>query len=108
MNIKSGFACSFVALITVLLLSVILPEGFCGDPPWRAEFDETCANTSDAMALAPAELEVLIAKCEHLQKIIGQLDESTRKVFLKRVLMCKNLYQYVLDSKKRAPENAAQ
>lgn len=97
-----------VVLVAALLLCAPLSDGFCDDPPWRIEFDETCANTSDAMALAPADLQALIAKCERLQKTIEQLDESARKVFLKRLLMCKNLYQYILDAKKRTPENVAQ
>ncbi len=109
MKMKSGLVRFFMVLMAVFLLcsNTPTPDAFCGDPPWRAEFDETCANTSDAMALTPAELETLIAKCERLQKAIEQLDESTRKVFLKRLMMCKNLYQFVLDAKKNSPENVA-
>ena len=108
MKTTSGFLYSVVVLAMILVVSSFLTEGRCAEPTWRVEFDETCAHTTDAMNLAPAELEVLIAKCEHLQKIIEHLDESTSKVFLKRVLMCKNLYQYVLDDKKKSPENSAQ
>jgi hypothetical protein len=96
-----------VILITALMLSVSLPYGVCADPPWRVEFDETCANTSSAMEFTPSELQLLIARCEKLQKTMEQLDESTRKVFLKRLLMCKNLYQFVLDSKKITAESGA-
>jgi hypothetical protein len=99
----------FVAtLFVALLLCTPQNNGICADSSWRAEFDETCAGTSEAMVLSPAELQVLIAKCERLQKAIEQLDESERKVFLKRLLMCKNLYQYVLDSKKASPERTAE
>jgi uncharacterized protein (UPF0335 family) len=72
------------------------------------EFDETCANTSSAMDFSEPELQALITRCEKLEKSIEQLDESTRKVFLKRILMCKNLYQFVLDSKKRTAEKITQ
>jgi hypothetical protein len=58
------------------------------------------------MALSVAELQVLVTKCEKLQKAIEQLDESTYKVFLKRILKCKNLYQFVLDTKKSTPGQA--
>ena len=107
MKIKSCIVYSLVGLMTALILCAPLSDGFCGDPPWRIEFDEACASTSDTMALSREELQTLITKCEHLQKAIEQLDESTRKVFLKRVLMCKNLYQYVLDTKNSAPEQVA-
>jgi uncharacterized lipoprotein YajG len=108
MKRKSGIISSLVILAATLLLCAPLPNGFCADPPWRVEFDETCANTSDAMALSQADLQALIVKCDRLQKSIEQLDESTRKVFLKRLHMCKNLFQYVLDAKKRTPEQIAQ
>jgi hypothetical protein len=59
------------------------------------------------MDFSLSELQLLITRCEKLQKTIEQLDESTRKVFLKRLLMCKNLYQFVLDSKKSTAEGGA-
>ncbi|MDD2851871.1 MAG: hypothetical protein PHY09_08230 [Desulfuromonadaceae bacterium] len=95
-------------LATAVLLFTAVPYGNCAEPPWRTEFDETCAGTSEAMALSQSELQALIGRCERLQKIIEQLDESARKVFLKRLLMCKNLYQYVLDAKSKPPEPLAQ
>lgn len=95
-------------LATALLLFTAAPYGNCSEPSWRTEFDETCAGTSEAMALSPSELQALIGRCERLHKIIEQLDESARKVFLKRLLMCKNLYQYVLDAKSSPPEPSAQ
>ena len=105
MKRKSGRLYSCIILITVLLLSTSLQDALCADPPWRVEFDETCATTSAAMGMSLPELQSLITRCEKLEKTIELLDESTRKVFLKRVLMCKNLYQYVLDTKKRTNEN---
>jgi len=108
MKRKPGIVYPLIILISMLLLSAVPQHGICGDPPWRVEFDETCANTASAMDFSLSELQALITRCEKLQKSMEQLDESTRKVFLKRVLMCKNLYQFVLDSKKRAAESGAQ
>ena len=108
MKRKPGIVYSLVILIAALLLCALPTNSLCDDPPWRAEFDETCADTSSAMGFSLSELQVLITRCEKLQKTMEQLDESTRKVFLKRVLMCKNLYQFVLDAKKGAPEKITQ
>lgn len=108
MKRKTGIVYSVVILMSVLLLCASPQFGVCSDPPWRVEFDETCANTAAAMDFSIQELQILVTRCEKLQKTIEQLDETTRKVFLKRVLMCKNLYQFVLDSKKRATDGAAQ
>jgi hypothetical protein len=106
MKNKNGVIYYLVILATALQLFAFVPDLFCADPPWRTEFDETCAGTTDAMALSQSELQALIAKCERLQRAIAQLDESARKVFLKRLLMCKNLYQYVLDAKKNSQGQA--
>ena len=66
---------------------------------WRAELDEVCSKTQDAMALSVAELESLIARCDELKPRIDALDEPRRKVFGKRLTGCRELYRYVLDFK---------
>ena len=108
MKRKPAIVYSLVIIVTALLLCVSPPNGACDDPLWRVEFDETCANTASAMNLSVPELKALITRCEKLQKNIEQQEESTRKVFLKRLFMCKNLYQFVLDSKKRTADERAQ
>lgn len=73
----------------------------CCEEPWREDFDETCSKTSAAMALSVKELNLLIERCAALQKIIETQEESVRKVYLKRLSMCRNLYAYVLEYKKK-------
>jgi len=87
-----------MVLAACLVLSVYLSKAYC-DEAWRAEFDDACAKTMDSMALSAGELKALIGRCERLQKIIEQQDETVRKVYLKRLQMCKNLYVYVLEGK---------
>ena len=83
-----------------LILCVALPAAF-GEEGWRTEFDETCAKTTEAMTLSNGELSSLVEKCDRLQKIIETQDETVRKVFLKRLQMCRNLYIFALDFKKQ-------
>ncbi|RQW78201.1 MAG: hypothetical protein EHM51_00425 [Geobacter sp.] len=66
---------------------------------WRAEFDETCAKTDDAMTLAIEELTSLIENCTRLEKAVSSEEETVRKVYLRRLQMCKNLYIFVRESK---------
>ena len=66
---------------------------------WRADFDAACAQSNEAMALSTPELKKLIEQCDRLQKIIETQEETVRKVFLKRLQMCRNLYQFVLEAK---------
>lgn len=65
----------------------------------KAEFDVICGKTDDAMSLSEAELKSLIEECEKLRPKIEALDESTKKVYLKRLKACQDLFAYVLESK---------
>jgi hypothetical protein len=71
----------------------------CGDEAWRADFDAVCAQSNEAMALPVSELKTLIEKCDRLQKVIEAQEETVRKVFLKRLQLCRNLYVFVLEAK---------
>jgi hypothetical protein len=68
---------------------------------WKAEFDDICGKTIDAMTLSKAELKGLVERCEKLRPRIEKLDESAAKVYLRRLQMCKDLFVYVLDSPPR-------
>jgi hypothetical protein len=69
---------------------------------WRAEFDDLCSKTQDAMALKRDELRNLVERCDKLKQRIDGLEESQRKVFAKRLRACRDLYQFVLDSLEKA------
>jgi len=79
-------------------LFIILQSDY-GEDAWRTDFNSTCAQSNDAMALSIPELKMLIEQCDRLQKIIEVQDETVRKVYLKRLQLCKNLYVFVLESK---------
>ena len=72
-----------------------------GDAPWRTEFDAACAHSNSAMTLSVQELKKLIEICDRLEKGIETEDETVRKVFLKRLRLCRNLYVFVLETKQR-------
>ncbi len=66
---------------------------------WKKEFEEVCAKTQDAMALPLKELESLVARCDKLKPTIEKLDESQRKVYARRLKVCRDLYQFVIESR---------
>jgi len=66
---------------------------------WLKEFDDICSKTEDAMTLSLEELASLIDRCDALRPKIEKLDETPKKVYLKRLRMCRGLYVYVLESK---------
>lgn len=66
---------------------------------WKAEYDSVCSKTDIAMTLTAEELRGLIAQCDLLKPKIEAEEESTRKVYLRRLQMCRDLYKYVLEAK---------
>ncbi len=68
---------------------------------WRKEFDDICSKTQDAMALSSDELRSLVRRCDELEPHIEKLDESSRKVFTRRLQACRDLYQFVLESREK-------
>ncbi len=75
------------------------PSTSLAQETWKAEFDAVCSKTDVAMTLSSEELNGLIARCDRLKEKIEAEGESTRKVYLRRLHMCRELYRYVLDSK---------
>ena len=86
------------ALAALLLLA--LSQTAQGEEPWLTSFEQTCSRTGEAMTLTVDELRALVDKCAELQKIIEVQEPSVRKVYLKRLQLCQNLYAYMLEYKK--------
>ena len=66
---------------------------------WKAEYDLVCSKTDIAMTLSGEELKALITRCDQLKPKIEAEEESTRKVYLRRLQMCRELYKYLLETK---------
>lgn len=66
---------------------------------WQQEFDAVCGKTQDAMSFTTDQLKSLVQRCDVLQPRIEKLDETRRKVYLRRLQQCRGLYAYVLESK---------
>ncbi len=68
---------------------------------WKREFEEVCGRTDDSMSMTVAELKELLARCDKLKPLIAAQEETTRKVYLKRLQMCRDLLAYVYEVKSR-------
>ncbi len=84
-------------LAACLALSVSTALG--AEAAWRDKFDELCTQSNEAMAFSVDELKKLIDQCDRLRKVIEAEEETVRKVYLKRLDMCRNLYVFVLETK---------
>jgi hypothetical protein len=74
------------------------PAASLAQEGWKAEYESVCSKTDIAMTLTEEELNGLIARCDKLKPQIEREEESTRKVYLRRLQMCRDLYKYVLES----------
>ncbi|MBJ6750566.1 hypothetical protein [Geomonas anaerohicana] len=86
-------------VIAAALLGLALAQPLWAEEAWQATFDETCSKSNQAMTMSVQELRDLLAKCDALQKVIETQEESVRKVYLKRLSLCRNLYAYMLEYK---------
>lgn len=68
---------------------------------WQRQFDDVCSKTQDAMAFSTEELKALIQQCDALEPQIQKLDDTRKRVYLRRLTQCRGLYAYVLDSKQK-------
>ena len=68
---------------------------------WKKEFEDICAKTQDAMALPMEELRTLVARCDKLKPRVETLDDSQRKVYSRRLQVCRDLYQFVIESREK-------
>jgi hypothetical protein len=79
--------------------AALLGGGARAAEDWKPEFEAICAKTQDAMALSAEELRDLVARCDRLKPAIEALEPSPRKVYGRRLQACRDLYQFVLDTR---------
>lgn len=60
---------------------------------------DICSKTDGAMSLLKDELKTLLQRGDKLRPVVDSLEETPRKIYLKRLQKCMNLYSFVLESK---------
>jgi len=89
--------------LVVLLLALILFPGAgvanAGEDAWRTEFDALCGQSENSMNMTVVELKGALGRCDALKEQIEKLEATPRKVYLRRLQMCRNLLEYMLDSR---------
>ncbi len=90
----------------LLLFAAVLAAFLCNSAAyaledWKAEFEDVCSKTQDAMTFNVDELKSLIARCDKLKPIIDGLGETERKVYGRRLQLCRDLLVFVLESKEK-------
>jgi hypothetical protein len=97
-------------LLSLLFLSLFFGNCIVGNfssvyaqDDWKQEYSSVCAKTQNAMILTPEELKSYIDRCDKLLALINELEgeqaATEKKVYTKRVTMCRELYQFALEYK---------
>ena len=63
----------------------------------KAEFDRICGQVQVAPSLNEAEIRLLIEDCRALREALLQSENPQAKVFLKRLQMCEDFFEYSLE-----------
>jgi hypothetical protein len=63
----------------------------------KAEFDRICGQVQVAPSLSEAEIRSLIEACRALREALLQSENPQAKVFLKRIQMCEDFFEYSLE-----------
>ncbi len=101
---------SAIIIVSGLFSPLPLPQGVPAhfgvraahaEDEWKKEFEAVCSRTDDAMSFSKEELRSLIARCDKLKSVLHTLDESTRKVYLRRLQICRDLFAFVLEAKEK-------
>ena len=91
----------------LLMLFSAGPAGAQEPADWRVEFEAVCGTTDASMSFTVEELTSLIARCDKLAERIGAEEETVRRVYLRRLKMCRDLLAFVLESKNPAPQETS-
>lgn len=93
--------CTLMSILFLLSISFV---DVYAQKDWKEEYSAVCGETQDAMSLSVEELRSYIDRCDKLQERIQELGEphdTERKVYSKRLKMCRELYQFVLQYKEK-------
>ena len=95
-------------LLVCLMLALPLPlQTFAvgsaisaeAEEAWKTEFNRVCGQTDNAADMSVDALKKAILECDALKPRIEALEATPRKVYLKRLQMCRNLFVYLLEGK---------
>ncbi len=89
----------YIFLLALLFIQVFLLPLANADEDWRVEFDYLCGKTEDTLNMKLEELNELVLRCDKLKIAVEASDNPQKKIFLKRLDMCRNLFIYTIEVK---------
>jgi len=105
---RKTFFCFLLSVLCFLCISILELNFYQGHAyaqnDWKQAYADTCRETQNAMSLSADELTDKINRCDKLLDRIHELDGpngTERKVYTKRLKMCRELYLFALQYKEK-------
>jgi hypothetical protein len=106
-GVRSRKSARYVILACFGIL--LFGAGVChSSEEWKAEFEAVCSKTDSLMEMPESEIASLLERCDKLISGLDAENETARKVNQRRLKNCRDLIQFMLDSKRAAKEPAEQ
>jgi hypothetical protein len=83
----------------VFFFALIVFTNSYGIDDWKSEFEYLCGRTEEAMDMEARELNDMVERCQRLLPLIEASNNPQKKIYIKRLESCMNLYRFVLESK---------
>ncbi len=88
-----------VALALICFFGIGVALTVQAEESWKSTFDEICGKVQNADSLNNQELAAMVEKADKLAPEIQKSDEPAKKVYLQRLKKCRNLYEFMLDTR---------
>lgn len=76
-------------------------QSIAAEESWKIQFDRLCGRTDNAAEMTVEELKKALTDCDAIKPQIEALEATPRKLYLRRLQMCRNLFAYLLEGKER-------
>lgn len=90
-----------IIFLTFTLICLLILAYAYANEDWRTEFDNLCGKTEESMTMKIDELRDLVSRCDKLKPVIEASNDPQKKIFLKRLEMCRNLFSYMIEAKEK-------
>jgi len=97
--ITIGLAISVVCLTINLAWALFELQIAHAEDPWQKEFESICSKTDDVSNLSTVELKDLVARSDKLKMQLQTVEEPQRKIFSIRLRLCRDLFEFMLETK---------
>ncbi len=94
---KTGRVTAGLIMVCLLLAATVADVSAVEN--WKATFDEICGKVQGADSLNNQELSAMIEKADRIAPEIQRSDDPAKKVYLQRLKKCRNLYQFMLETR---------